>query len=146
MRQILTITFLFSGVLWAQDKPISDLEAVVGTSSKPVVVFIHTDWCTYCEKMLQTTFLDDVILSQLEGRLFFLNAEKEGPITIRGQVFSINQTGKNKGIHELAVQLANSDEGVLYPSTVVLNNDFEIIYLKQGFMDGPTFKYLLEQL
>lgn len=52
----------------------------------PVLVFLYTDWCTYCRQMDQTTFSDPVVIRQMSNSYIWLrlNAETD-PFGIRMQ-------------------------------------------------------------
>jgi thiol:disulfide interchange protein DsbD len=52
----------------------------------PVLVFLYTDWCTYCRQMDQTTFSDPDVVRQMSSDYVWLrlNAETD-PFGIRMQ-------------------------------------------------------------
>jgi thiol:disulfide interchange protein DsbD len=55
-------------------------------AEQEVLVFLYTDWCTYCKQMDQTTFKDPSVLSQMADNYVWLrlNAESD-PEGIRMQ-------------------------------------------------------------
>ena len=55
-------------------------------ADQEILVFLYTDWCTYCKQMDQTTFKDPSVLSQMADNYVWLrlNAESD-PEGIRMQ-------------------------------------------------------------
>ena len=51
----------------------------------------------------------------------------------------------NTGTHELAIALATIDRSLVYPSFVVLNFDYEIIFQYGAFLESVAMKKILEE-
>lgn len=115
---------------------------------KNVVVFIHTDWCKYCQAMKQTTFKADNVISKLNTDFYFveLNAEEKRTIYFNGHMFKYLATGANTGMHELAEQLGRVDGETIYPTICVLNADNEIIYQHTQFINSRGLLEILKCL
>jgi thioredoxin-related protein len=115
---------------------------------KNVVIFIHTDWCKYCQAMKQTTFKTDNIISKLNTDFYFveLNAEEKRHIYFKEHAFKYLPTGKDTGIHELAEQLGTVDGKISYPTICVLNANNEIIYQHAQFINSQDLLEILMRL
>lgn len=115
---------------------------------KPMVVFIHTDWCKYCQGMKNTTFKNARVIELLNRDFYFLNlnAEEKSNITFHRQTFKYKPTGNNTGVNELAVQLGSQKGKVSYPTLCFLNSDYEIIYQHSDFTNSKTLIKILERL
>ena len=128
----------------------SQLDSLQKSEKRPVVVFIHTDWCRYCHLMKQTCLKNDQIKSMLTNKFYFLelNAEEKKDVWFHNSRFRFKPTGINTGIHELAGQLATIDKNISYPTICVLNDMYEIIYQQTGFIPPEnlltTLSLLLE--
>ena len=122
-----------------------ELEILQTIQERPVVVFIHTDWCGYCRKMENTTFEWGELVDTLNNRFHFikLDAEYKEDITYKGNTFKFVETGVDTGVHELASALAVIDGKISYPTICVLNPDDEYVFRNPGFM---TAEALLEVL
>lgn len=107
-----------------------DLEQLQRTEKRMVVVFIHTDWCKYCQTMNNTTFKNKDIIEQMNNQFYFVdfNAEETRNITFKNSVFKYTPSGMNTGSHELAEHLGTIDNKVSYPTLCFLNSDSEIIF------------------
>ena len=60
IKSIVLGILLFSGYCFSQLKTISfeELPSLQQKDPRNVVIFVHTDWCSYCKAMLKTTFQD----------------------------------------------------------------------------------------
>lgn len=123
---------------------VSDLQK---EEQRPIVVFIHTDWCKYCKAMKKNTFSDNKIIELLNNRCYFisLNAETKENIKFNNTVFKYKPTGTNTGIHELAEILAKHNNQVSYPTTVILNNKNKVLYKEASFLTKKKMLLILNQ-
>lgn len=115
---------------------------------KPMVLFIHTDWCKYCQGMKNTTFKNSRVIEMLNRDFYFLdlNAEDKRSIRFHQQTFKYKPTGNNTGVNELAEQLGSHQGKVSYPTLCFLNSNYEIIYQHPDFTDSKTLIKILERL
>jgi thioredoxin-related protein len=115
---------------------------------KKIIIFIHTDWCQFCQRMKQTTFKNQEIIEKLNSDFYFidLNAEEKRDIVFNNQTFKYKPSGNNVGIHELALQLGTMNNQIVYPVLCVLNEKREIILQYNNYLNSKDFKLLLEKL
>jgi thioredoxin-related protein len=142
--------FLQAQSLFAQIKTVrfEQIDSLQKIEKRNVVVFIHTDWCKYCQTMQNTTFKNDSIIYKLNTQFYFidLNAEQKENIVFNGRTFKYKPTGTNTGIHELAEQLATVDNQVAYPTLCFLNSNKEIIFQYYQFINSTDLSTLLTRL
>lgn len=145
---ILLVFFVLSVNSYAQNAtiPVHQLDSLLVAEQKPVLFFIHTDWCRYCLMMEQQVFTDPEIATQLGEDFYFvkLNAEDRTPITFSGRTFSFLSTGANTGIHELARELGTIDGKIAYPTITILNKQMEIIFQHGSAVKKQQFKKILK--
>ena len=115
-------------------------EAVVNNQLEPKMLFIdvYTDWCGWCKVMDKQTFTDPEVVNYINTNYYAVkfNAEREDPVTFRGQEFKVVEGGR-RGIHTLAYALL---EGQLsYPSYVYLNTNFQRVNVSKGFKPAEPF-------
>ena len=124
------------------------LDSLHKVEKRNTVVFIHTDWCKYCQAMQNTTFKNDSIIKLLNESFYFidLNAEKHRNISFQGQTFKYTPTGANTGIHGLAEQLATIDNKVAYPTLCILNADKLIVFQYNQFINAKALHTILTRL
>ena len=110
-------------------QPIEQLDHLQKNQNRFVMIFIHTDWCKYCQAMKNITFKDKEIVELLNQNFWFIdfNAEEKKSITFNGQTFKFRPTGINTGIHEFTEQFAKLNDEVTYPSIYILNPNYDSI-------------------
>jgi thioredoxin-related protein len=128
--------------------PFEQLDSLQKVEKRSVAIFIHTDWCKYCQTMQNATFKNDSIIKILNEKFYFvdLNAETQKPILFNGHTFKYKPTGANTGIHELAEQLATVGNKIAYPTLCFLNSKYEIISQYTQFIHYTDLNMLLKQL
>ncbi|WP_103864994.1 thioredoxin fold domain-containing protein [Aquimarina sp. I32.4] len=124
------------------------LEDAMKIDPKPVVIFIHTDWCIYCKNMESTTFKNNEIIQKLNTAFYFitLNAENRETINFLDNDFRFNSNGHKTGIHQLAKELAVINNKIAYPTLTILNKEYEIIFQKQSFLSANQLLKILEKI
>jgi thioredoxin-related protein len=151
----LYLIFLILGILFPLtvfsqiiSQSFEQLAGLQKTQNRFVVVFIHTDWCKYCQAMKNTTFKDKEIAALLNQNFWFvdLNAEEKSDITYNGQTYKFRPTGNNTGIHELGEKFTMPNGEAAYPSISILNPDFEIIFQHNQFLSINDLRLLLNNL
>lgn len=146
--KIILLAFL-GAIQWsnAQTAALSfeEVDRLQQVDARPLVVFIGTDWCRYCKKMTHTTFQASAVVDLLAEQYYFvvLDAEEKRSIRFRGHDFHFKPTGSHTGIHELAEALATVDGRVAYPSTCILNEQYEIIFQCQQFLSAREMETVL---
>jgi len=139
-------TFLISLSLSAQEvKWYSFEEAVALNKKEPrkIMVDVYTSWCKYCKDMDNNTFSNRIIAEYLNTAYYPVkfDAEQKGEISFNNYTYKYVAQG-NRGIHELAYVLLQGQ--MSYPSTVFLNESFEIIHIQKGFVEPVFFDQILK--
>lgn len=128
---------------------LGDVEGLMQSNPKKIVVDVYTPWCGPCKMMDRNTFSNPEIIS-LMGDNFYpvkFNAEGPDPITYLGKEYTNPQFDPNKRGRNGRHQLANLFPVRGYPSLVVLNEKFEIINTITGYrtpeqLKGDLRKYM----
>ncbi|MEJ6982454.1 thioredoxin family protein [Pedobacter sp. P351] len=113
---------------------------------KPVLVFIQTDWCKYCNQMKQSLKKDQLSTEILNQKFYvvYFNAEERRTISFAGREFRFKPTGATTGVHELAEALGTIDGSLSYPTLCFLNENNEILYQYGAYMDSKSFPKTLQ--
>ncbi|MFY0632040.1 MAG: thioredoxin family protein [Flavobacteriaceae bacterium] len=153
MHRILALLFfLISTISWSQEKTelkvhsFPEVERLHKQTPKPIVVFVHTDWCKYCHAMQKTTFINEKVIALLNESFYFvkLNGEEKKNITFLGKTFVYKPHG-NSGTHELAIELATKRKRVAYPTTVILDKEFAISVQLVGLINKRRMTSVLKR-
>ncbi|MNY34847.1 hypothetical protein D3C86_1692170 [compost metagenome] len=137
-----------TGFCQLQSRSFEAIDSLQQIQKRKIIVFIHTDWCQYCQKMKSTTFKNQEIIQSLNSDFYFIdfNAEEKQDISFNNQIFKYQPTGNNVGVHELALQLGTMNNQIVYPVLCVLNEKNEIVLQYNNYLSPKDFKVLLEKL
>jgi len=152
MKKLFLLILLFgiTSMGFSQLKSIAfeEIENLQKIQQRKVIVFIHTDWCQFCQRMKSTAFKNQEIIQQLNADFYFIdfNAEEKRDVSFQNQTFQFKPTGNNVGVHELALQLGTINKQITYPVLCVLNEKNEIIFQYHNYLSQRDFKQLLQKL
>ncbi|MCD0469332.1 thioredoxin family protein [Flavobacterium sp. JAS] len=152
MKKLALIIFFLgitsTGFCQLQSRSFETIDSLQQIQKRKTVVFIHTDWCQFCQRMKNTTFKNQGIIESLNSNFYFIdfNAEEKQNISFNNQVFKYQPSGNNVGVHELALQLGTMNNQIVYPVLCVLNEKNEIILQYNNYLNATDFKVLLEKL
>ncbi len=124
------------------------IDSLQKIEKKIVVVFIHTNWCRYCEAMKHTTFKNKHIITTLNSNFYFINldAEEKQNIAFNNNTFRYKPTGDQTGINELAEQLGSINGKISFPGICFLNAENQIIYQHNEFLPAKDLEIILTQI
>lgn len=124
------------------------LETAVKKDPRPIVVFVHTDWCMYCKSMKNTTFKNEEIVQKLNNQFYFisLNAETQKTIHFGKRDFKFIPNGHKSGVHQLALELGTINGSIAYPTLTILNSDYEIIFQHASFLNAKQMNRILKKV
>ena len=135
MKRIIFILFVFITFLSKAQEinwvTFEDLPSLSKQEAKPIMVFIHTDWCKYCLMQEQNTFADSVVVGDLNENYYCikLNAESKETISFLNREYS--KKGKS---HTLSWVLGAQNNELSYPTTVTLSPQFQITNRWVGYL------------
>ncbi|MDR0229145.1 MAG: thioredoxin family protein [Flavobacteriaceae bacterium] len=148
--KIYTVVFFivsccFGVSVYGQPKTMTfpELEKAMKIEPKPVVVFLHTTWCSYCTLMEKKTLKDKDVEQQLNSKYYYVSfdAEQQEDISFFNRVFSFKKRGLKGGTHSLASALSGKDA---YPALVFLNEKLEKVYEHNAYINPKELRKLLE--
>jgi thioredoxin-related protein len=152
MKKLVLIIFFLgitsTGFCQLQSRSFEAIDSLQQTQKRKIIVFIHTDWCQFCQRMKNTTFRNPEIRESLNSHFYFVNfnAEEKRDIKFNNRIFKYQPTGNNVGVHELALQLGTINGQIVYPVLCVLNERNEIILQYNNYLNPADFKLVLEKL
>ncbi len=121
---------LLSGSICSHAQNISwtafeDLNDSLSAEAKPLMIYIHADWCKYCLMQEQTTFKDSAMVTQLQNYYCLkLNSEAPKDIDFLGRTFSSKKVGDKRFEHDLVSFLADNEYNqIVLPTTVFLDEN-----------------------
>lgn len=152
MKKLVLLILLFgitsTGFCQLKSRTFEEADSLQQSQKRKIIVFIHTDWCQFCQRMKTTTFKDQEIIAKLNSDFYFIdfNAEEKRNITFNNHTFKYKPSGNNVGVHELALELGTINNQIAYPTLCVLNERNEIIFQYNIYLSIKEFKTLLKKL
>ncbi|CAI2765941.1 thioredoxin family protein [Flavobacterium collinsii] len=152
MKKLFLLILFFgitsTGFCQLKDNTFEEVDRLQQIQKRKIIVFIHTDWCQYCQRMKSTTFKNHEIIEKLNSDFYFVdfNAEEKREITFNNQIFKYKPTGNNVGVNELALQLGTINNQIVYPVLCVLDEKNEILLQYNNSLNPADFKLILEKL
>jgi thioredoxin-related protein len=113
------------------------------TEKRKIFVDVYTDWCGWCKHMDSTTFKDAAVVNYINEKYYPVkfNAEQTADIIYKGKTYKLVKQQGGRGYHELAALWLNNR--LSYPTTVVLNEDQDLIQPIQGYQDNKKMDAIL---
>ncbi|MEA9413684.1 thioredoxin family protein [Flavobacterium sp. PL02] len=152
MKKLILFLFFLSitstGFAQLSSYSFEQIDSLQQIQKRKVIVFIHTDWCKYCQAMKNSTFKNKTIVTQLNDEFYFVdfNAEEKRTIRFNNQTFNYKPNGNSSGVNELAIQLGTVNNQITYPIVCVLNPENEIIFQDTSYRNAKDFEVILEKL
>lgn len=152
MKNLLTILLFLgltsTGFCQLKSIPFEAIDSLQQIQKRKLIVFIHTDWCKYCQAMKNSTFKNKKIVERLNNEFYFVDfhAEEKRTIRFNNQTFNYTTTGNNTGVNELAIQLGTVNNQLAYPIICVLNSKNEILFQDTNYRNAKDFEIILTEL
>ncbi len=120
-----------------------EVNELVKSEPRPVLVDVYTDWCGWCKKMDKATYEHAEIVKYLNDNYYVIkfNAETKDTIVFHGKEFVNNRANQRRGSHDLAIAMLKGK--MSYPSTVFLNGNLELLTATPGYLDAKKMEPIL---
>ena len=145
---ILVLLLAIGSKVRAQNVSFENLKDLQDSENRIVMVFIQTKWCRYCNGMKHSLFKNPSVLELLKKKFYLviLDGEENETIKFAGRDFRYKPTGRNTGVHELAIELGTVNDQVSYPAICFLNSRNEIVYQHSSYLEPPALVKLLKTI
>ena len=147
---IISYLFLFSANVYSQQInwiSINELEDVLKTSEKNIIIDIYTNWCGPCKLMEKNTFQNKYISKFINENYHAVkfNAEGNETVTFTEKVFQnpnfdVKRVNTRNATHEFTRFLGVS----AYPTTIFLDKDMSLITPVRGYLIPKQLEIYLE--
>jgi thioredoxin-related protein len=124
---------------------LEEVEKLVRTKPKKIMIDVFTDWCVWCKKMDASTFSNPVISAYIKENFYpvKLNAETNDTINFRGGKY-INLVRGGRSTHPLAVSLLGWR--LSYPTIVYLTETLDYIGPVPGYQTPEQLEVILNYI
>lgn len=132
-------------IQWTSFKSLTDS---LRLTPKPILIFIHTDWCKYCELMQQNTFTNEEVIEELNTNFYTLalDAEKKEELIFLNRKYHFQSNGLETGTHQLAAYLGTKNGVLSFPSAVFIDSNQQVIDVQPGFLSPADLLTILREV
>ena len=112
------------------------------TEKRKIFIDVFTDWCGWCKRMDESTFVDPEIAKYLNENYYpvKLNAEQQQDINFNNKTYHFRKNGA-RGYHELAAELLNNR--LSFPTVVFLDESLNLIQSIPTYLEAPKLEAIL---
>jgi len=147
---LISYLFLLSANVYSQQInwiSINELEDVLKTNEKNIIIDIYTNWCGPCKLMEKNTFQNKYISKFINENYHAVkfNAEGNETVTFTEKVFQnpnfdVKRVNTRNATHEFTRFLGVS----AYPTTIFLDKDMSLITPVRGYLIPKQLEIYLE--
>jgi len=108
---------------------ISELDTLADKGDRPIVIFMHATWCTFCRNMEHTTFKNEPVKELLSSEFYFISFDGEDKRNLEYNdiTYQYRPHSHTSGTNELGKHLGAIDGQLVYPTLVIMSPTQEII-------------------
>lgn len=112
------------------------------TEKRKIFIDVFTDWCGWCKRMDESTFVDPEIAKYLNENYYpvKLNAEQQQDIIFNNKTYHFRKNGA-RGYHELAAELLNNR--LSFPTVVFLDESLNLIQSIPTYLEATKLEVIL---
>lgn len=138
------LTALGQNLSWTS---IHDIEDSMAKQVKPILVKIETPWCSYCKLMDKKVYPYKKVRKELTQNYYYvkLNAEENQTISLNDTTYKYCMNFGKRGIQQLAEKWAKRDGVIKYPTTIILNENYQVVKFLDGYLPKQNFYYWLTE-
>jgi thioredoxin-related protein len=134
-----------SATAQVQLKSVAELNDAIRNDPKPVLFLLSAEWCSYCH--LQKRELKEFFESPTKQFYYVeFDIENKKPVDFNNKNYSYKPNGIQTGIHEFAIFLSGSNEGVSCPSWVLIDNNCNFIFRHAGVLSSRAMTEMMQLL
>jgi thioredoxin-related protein len=120
-------------VIWTS---FQELDSLLSIAPKETIIFIHTDWCSYCRKMEKEVFSKKEIYDRLNKDFYLveLDAESVSEIAFDQQIWKPKTLKKITGQYHPLAFLLLTNQKMIFPSLLRYDQTFRLKNIKQKYL------------
>lgn len=108
---------------------ISELDTLIDKGDRPIVIFMHAPWCTFCRNMEHTTLKNEPVKELLSSEFYFISFDGEDKrvLEYNDDTYEYRPHSHTSGTNELGKYLGAIEDQLVYPTLVIMSPTHEII-------------------
>jgi len=125
---------------------ISELDTLINKGDRPIIIFMHAPWCSYCRNMEHTTFTNEGVKERLSSEFYFVSfdGEDKRDLTYNDSIYTYVPHSHTSGTNELTKHLGTIDGQIVYPTLILMSPEREIIRRYGTFLTSKELLAILK--
>ncbi|WP_343561946.1 thioredoxin family protein [Sphingobacterium sp.] len=122
------------------------LDSLLAVAPRETLIFIHTDWCSYCRKMEREIFTKQDLATTINKRYYAVNLDAESvqEIGFDQSLWKAKSSRKRTGqYHPLTLQLLRGKQ-MVFPSLLRFDSEFRLKNIQQKYLNSKELNDFLE--
>ncbi|QIH36348.1 thioredoxin family protein [Sphingobacterium sp. DR205] len=122
------------------------LDSLLAVEPRETLIFIHTDWCSYCRKMEREIFTKQNLVTVINKNYYAvsLDAESVAEISFDQSIWKAESNRKKTGqYHPLALLLMQGKQ-MVFPSILRFDSEFRLKNIQQKYLNSKELGVFLE--
>lgn len=125
---------------------LSQVDSLMKIQSKPILVLLSTDWCSYCKVQKQLVQKNEKFNAKASTFYYVeFDAESNQTIIFNNKNFKSTNKKNRKQTHELALFLFENSKPV-YPTWLLLDSEYKVKFKHHGFLKPKFLDELVEKI
>lgn len=122
---------------------LDEVQTAMKKQPRKVYMDVYTDWCGWCKVMDRRTFSNPDVIKYMNDKFYAvkLNAEQRDSIRFMGKAYGFVEANR---ANQFAVEILRGQ--MSYPTSVILEENFQNPQAVPGFIDVPTMDVILHYL
>ncbi|MFZ5553440.1 MAG: thioredoxin family protein [Bacteroidota bacterium] len=152
---LLLFFFVIPGQTFAQKKTAKEIQWLTfeqlkdSMAVKPKKIFIdlYAQWCEPCKMMDKKTFTNKWVIRSLNENYYAVkfDGERKDTIEYNGKKYWFEQVNEKGGANQLALDLGKENGTIRYPTVIILDEKYQLLYRLASYMDATALDEILQQ-
>lgn len=123
-----------------QWKSFEEVESLMASNPKRIMVNLYTDWCGWCKRLEKNTFSNPQLAKYINDNFYAIrfNAESKEAVQYKGRTFQFKPEIR---MHELAAEIMMGGRG--FPFTAIIEMDGQNVSPIPGYQTVKEMEYIL---
>ncbi|MEN5193982.1 thioredoxin family protein [Sphingobacterium faecium] len=137
---LLTIIILYPLSHYGQERIIytsfQQLDSLLSVAPRETIIFIHTDWCSYCRKIEKEVFTKKEIAELINDNYYLikLDAESVEEINFDQHTWKPQSFKKQTGVYHPLASILLTNQKMIFPTLLRYDKTFRLKSIKQKYL------------